>query len=76
MPHVRVLRMQRALCKCLQKPIAITFPEGADQIADYLSAKAKSGDLLLAVSNGSFDGLCDKLLKKLGAEVPVEATRR
>jgi UDP-N-acetylmuramate: L-alanyl-gamma-D-glutamyl-meso-diaminopimelate ligase len=50
--------------------------EGADAIADYLSAEAKSGDLLLVMSNGSFDGLCDKLLKKLGAEVPVEATRR
>ena len=36
----------------------------------------QSGDLLLVMSNGSFDGLCDKLLKKLGAEVPVEATRR
>ena len=48
----------------------------ADAIADYLAAEAKSGDLLLVMSNGSFDGLCDKLLKKLGAEVPVEATRR
>jgi len=50
--------------------------EGADAIADYVAAEAKSGDLLLVMSNGSFDGLCDKLLKKLGAEVPVEANRR
>ena len=40
---------------------------GADAIADLLAAEAKPGDLLLIMSNGSFDGLCDKLLKKLGA---------
>jgi UDP-N-acetylmuramate: L-alanyl-gamma-D-glutamyl-meso-diaminopimelate ligase len=43
---------------------------GADAIADYLSAESKAGDLLLVMSNGSFDGLCDKLLKKLSGEVP------
>ena len=41
--------------------------EGADKIADYLAAEAKPGDLLLIMSNGSFDGLCEKLLKKLGS---------
>ena len=45
--------------------------EGADAIADYLAAEAKAGDLLLVMSNGSFDGLCDKLLKKIGSEVPA-----
>ena len=39
----------------------------ADGIADMLVAEAKPGDLLLIMSNGSFDGLCDKLLKKLTA---------
>jgi UDP-N-acetylmuramate: L-alanyl-gamma-D-glutamyl-meso-diaminopimelate ligase len=38
---------------------------GSDAIADYLSAEAREGDLLLIMSNGSFDGLCEKLLKKL-----------
>jgi UDP-N-acetylmuramate: L-alanyl-gamma-D-glutamyl-meso-diaminopimelate ligase len=38
---------------------------GSDAIADHLSAEAKAGDLLLIMSNGSFDGLCEKLLKKL-----------
>lgn len=38
---------------------------GADAIAETLSAEAESGDLLLVMSNGSFDGLCEKLLKKL-----------
>src|SRR5438105_1040518 len=52
--------------------------EGADKIADYLAAEAKPGDLLLIMSNGSFDGLCEKLLKKLGESVPqpAGATRR
>jgi len=40
---------------------------GADAIADVLAAEAKPGDLLLVMSNGSFDGLCEKLLKKLSA---------
>jgi hypothetical protein len=33
---------------------------------------------LLIMSNGSFDGLCEKLLKKLGtaAQVPSEAKAR
>ena len=40
---------------------------GADAIAEHLSNEARPGDLLLIMSNGSFDGLCEKLLKKLGA---------
>ena len=43
---------------------------GADAIADFLSAEAVRGDLLLIMSNGSFDGLCEKLLKKLEQGVP------
>ena len=43
---------------------------GADAIADFLSAEASRGDLLLIMSNGSFDGLCEKLLKKLEQGVP------
>jgi UDP-N-acetylmuramate: L-alanyl-gamma-D-glutamyl-meso-diaminopimelate ligase len=52
--------------------------EGAEKIADFLSEEAKPGDLLLIMSNGSFDGLCEKLLKKLGQTVPqpAEAGRR
>jgi UDP-N-acetylmuramate: L-alanyl-gamma-D-glutamyl-meso-diaminopimelate ligase len=40
---------------------------GADVIATTLAAEAKSGDLLLVMSNGSFDGLCEKLVGKLKA---------
>jgi UDP-N-acetylmuramate: L-alanyl-gamma-D-glutamyl-meso-diaminopimelate ligase len=50
----------------------------SDAIAEHLAAEAKAGDLLLIMSNGSFDGLCEKLLKRLGAavQVPSEAKTR
>jgi UDP-N-acetylmuramate: L-alanyl-gamma-D-glutamyl-meso-diaminopimelate ligase len=37
----------------------------ADGIAEFLAEHARPGDLLLVMSNGSFDGLCEKLVKKL-----------
>ena len=40
----------------------------ADAIADVLVAEAKPGDVLLVMSNGSFDGLHEKLMKKLSAK--------
>lgn len=54
--------------------VAYVIP-GANAIAEHLVGEAKPGDLVLIMSNGSFDGLCDKLLKKLGAAVqlPSEA---
>lgn len=39
--------------------------DSAEEIADYLSAETQPGDLVLVMSNGSFDGLCGKLLRKL-----------
>jgi UDP-N-acetylmuramate: L-alanyl-gamma-D-glutamyl-meso-diaminopimelate ligase len=50
----------------------------SQKIADTLAAESQPGDLLLVMSNGSFDSLCDKLIKKLGEEVgvPSEATSR
>jgi UDP-N-acetylmuramate: L-alanyl-gamma-D-glutamyl-meso-diaminopimelate ligase len=56
---------------------ARVFPS-ADAIADQLAAEAESGDVLLVMSNGSFDGLCDKLLKKLerASPLPHEANVR
>jgi UDP-N-acetylmuramate: L-alanyl-gamma-D-glutamyl-meso-diaminopimelate ligase len=41
----------------------------SDAIAEYLGAEARPGDLLLIMSNGSFDGLCEKVLKRLGTSV-------
>jgi UDP-N-acetylmuramate: L-alanyl-gamma-D-glutamyl-meso-diaminopimelate ligase len=38
---------------------------GAEAIAAHLASNGKSGDLFLIMSNGSFDGLCQKLVEKL-----------
>jgi UDP-N-acetylmuramate: L-alanyl-gamma-D-glutamyl-meso-diaminopimelate ligase len=43
---------------------AKAFPSAA-AIADYLAESANPGDLVMVMSNGSFDGLCSKLLEKL-----------
>jgi len=51
---------------------ARVFPS-ADAIAEQVSMEAQPGDVLLVMSNGSFDGLCEKLLAKLGQPVPVSA---
>ena len=39
--------------------------ESADEIAEFLAVETRPGDLVLVMSNGSFDGLCGKLLGKL-----------
>ncbi|MGA7785217.1 MAG: cyanophycin synthetase, partial [Candidatus Acidiferrales bacterium] len=40
----------------------------ADAIAEYLAAVVRKGDVVLVMSNGSFDGLCEKLLQHLSGE--------
>ncbi|MGA9181509.1 MAG: UDP-N-acetylmuramate:L-alanyl-gamma-D-glutamyl-meso-diaminopimelate ligase [Candidatus Acidiferrales bacterium] len=47
--------------------------ESAAAIADHLTAQAHSGDVVMVMSNGSFDGLSGKLLEKLKA---LEGARR
>jgi UDP-N-acetylmuramate: L-alanyl-gamma-D-glutamyl-meso-diaminopimelate ligase len=49
---------------------------GSEAIADHLIANARAGDLLLIMSNGSFDGLCEKLMKKLNSAVEEPAPVR
>jgi len=51
---------------------ARVFPS-ADAIADQLSSESEPGDVLLVMSNGSFDGLCEKLLIKLAQPVQVSS---
>jgi UDP-N-acetylmuramate: L-alanyl-gamma-D-glutamyl-meso-diaminopimelate ligase len=53
---------------------AHVFPN-AERIADYLAGEVKEGDLLLVMSNGNFDGLCENLLKRLAqpSGLPSEA---
>jgi len=50
----------------------------SDAIAEHLARAAKAGDLLLIMSNGSFDGLCERLVKRLSAsgQTPSEAKAR
>lgn len=43
----------------------------ADEITDYISGQCREGDVVIVMSNGSFDGLCDKLLERLRAPVPA-----
>jgi UDP-N-acetylmuramate: L-alanyl-gamma-D-glutamyl-meso-diaminopimelate ligase len=46
-------------------------------IAELLASEAKKGDVLLVMSNGSFDGLCEKLLKTLStSSIPTGAQSR
>lgn len=65
-----------ASVRALGKPAKVVA--GSDAIAEELSARARAGDLLLIMSNGSFDGLCEKLMKKLSEQVeePSGATLR
>jgi UDP-N-acetylmuramate: L-alanyl-gamma-D-glutamyl-meso-diaminopimelate ligase len=37
----------------------------ADEIGEFLSGSVERGDVVLVMSNGSFDGLCEKLLEHL-----------
>jgi UDP-N-acetylmuramate: L-alanyl-gamma-D-glutamyl-meso-diaminopimelate ligase len=37
----------------------------ADEIARHLAGHTRAGDLVLVMSNGSFDGLCERLLEHL-----------
>jgi len=50
----------------------------AAEIAEFIASEAVSGDVVLVMSNGSFDGLCEKLMKSLDskAAVPFEASGR
>jgi UDP-N-acetylmuramate: L-alanyl-gamma-D-glutamyl-meso-diaminopimelate ligase len=48
----------------------------ADEIADYLAAETRPEDVVLVLSNGSFDGLCEKLLARLNPAVPTKDRKR
>jgi len=43
----------------------------AEEIADHLAESARPGDLVMIMSNGSFDGLVGKLLEKLKSPAGV-----
>lgn len=43
---------------------ALSLP-GADAIVDYLGEASRAGDLIVIMSNGGFDGIYQKLIKRL-----------
>jgi UDP-N-acetylmuramate: L-alanyl-gamma-D-glutamyl-meso-diaminopimelate ligase len=45
--------------------------DSAAEIAEFIAGEARKGDLVLALSNGSFDNLCSKLLENLGRSCDV-----
>ena len=47
--------------------------DSAAEIAEHISDRAASGDIVLVMSNGSFDGLTGKLLERLNARTGVRA---
>jgi UDP-N-acetylmuramate: L-alanyl-gamma-D-glutamyl-meso-diaminopimelate ligase len=47
--------------------------DSAEAIAEHLASSAASGDLVLVMSNGGFDGLTGKLLEKLKTRASVRA---
>lgn len=48
---------------------AETF-ESAEEIVAHLQGKLRAGDVVLVMSNGSFDGLCERLLERLSQQEP------
>jgi len=43
----------------------------AKEIAEFLGGELREDDIMLVLSNGSFDGLCDKLLALLNSRSPA-----
>lgn len=43
----------------------------AEEIVDYLAGELREGDVVLVLSNGSFDGLCEQLLARLAAKTAL-----
>ncbi len=47
-----------------------------EEIAELLSEEAREGDVVMVMSNGSFDGLCGRLLRALESRPAREEARR
>jgi UDP-N-acetylmuramate: L-alanyl-gamma-D-glutamyl-meso-diaminopimelate ligase len=48
----------------------------SEEIAEYLAEKTRPNDLVLVMSNGSFDGLCNLLLQELTERASASRVRR
>lgn len=65
-------RIVKMLCA---KNLTAAALQNADAIVEYLAATVKSGDVILVMSNGSFDGLCGKLTAGLLERRAAEAKK-
>jgi UDP-N-acetylmuramate: L-alanyl-gamma-D-glutamyl-meso-diaminopimelate ligase len=43
----------------------------AAEIAEFLASQLQEGNVVLVMSNGSFDGLCERLLQQLTRRAEV-----
>ena len=50
--------------------------QSAGEIAEFLAEESREGDIILVLSNGSFDGLCDKLLALLSTRTTAPSPHR
>jgi len=50
--------------------------QSAGEIAEFLAEESREGDIILVLSNGSFDGLCDKLLTLLSTRTTAPSSHR
>lgn len=48
----------------------------SNEIADYVSSHSRERDVVMVMSNGSFDGLCEKLLERLREPMPAGSSNR
>jgi UDP-N-acetylmuramate: L-alanyl-gamma-D-glutamyl-meso-diaminopimelate ligase len=44
--------------------------DNAEDIAEYVASNAASGDIVLVMSNGGFDGVQEKILRSLDSNMP------
>src|SRR5262249_29179452 len=64
------LDVPRLLQELRQRGIEADSANEVQQLVDQVSRLAMPGDLVLAMSNGSFGGFVDKLVKALGSRKP------
>jgi UDP-N-acetylmuramate: L-alanyl-gamma-D-glutamyl-meso-diaminopimelate ligase len=62
------LSPERVVAKLRESGKTAESFDSADAIADFLASRVKAGELILVMSNGSFDGLCGKLQERFATE--------
>jgi UDP-N-acetylmuramate: L-alanyl-gamma-D-glutamyl-meso-diaminopimelate ligase len=65
LPREEELSEEKLVSDLERRGVAACFVPRVDGIVELLSARARPGDVVLAMSNGAFDGLHEKLLAEL-----------